>query len=68
MYVTLDEGLIRAGMKNGIGLKRQQAKVLGESMPLKAGWLERSIGKRISIDQYDWFLKLKGDQFKKTRK
>jgi hypothetical protein len=66
--VVLTEEMIRAGMKSGIGLKRQQAKVLGEPMPLKAGWLKRSIGKEIQVDKYKWFLKCKGDEFKKRRK
>lgn len=66
--ITMTEELIRAGMKSGCGLKRQQAKVLGESMPLKAGWLERSIGKEIQVDQYKWFLKCIGDEYLKPKK
>lgn len=66
--VVLTEEMIRAGMKSGIGLKRQQAKVLGESLPLKAGWLQRSIGKEIQVDKYKWFLKCKSDEFRKRRR
>lgn len=63
--VTLTDEMIRAGMKSGIGLKRQQIKVLGETMPLKAGWFERAIGKEITADKYKWFLKCKADEYLK---
>lgn len=66
--VILTEQLIRAGMKSGCGLKRQQIKVLGETMPLKAGWLERAIGKEITEDKYKWFLKCMGDEYLKPKK
>lgn len=66
--VILTEELIRAGMKSGCGLKRQQIKVLGESMPLKMGWLERAIGKEILEDKYKWFLKCKSDEYLKPKK
>lgn len=60
--------MILAGMCKGRGLKRQQAKVLSEKMPLVAGWLERSIGKEITEPQYKWFLKCKGDEYRKPKK
>lgn len=71
--VVLTEELIRAGMKGGVGLKRQQARVLSEfalggEMPLKSGWLERSIGKEIPEAKYKWFLKCKADEYLKPKK
>jgi len=67
-FVIMTEELIRAGMKAGCGLKKPQARILGETMPLKSGWLERSIGKRLTSEEYDQFLVFMGDEYRVPKK
>ena len=66
--IILNEELVRAGMKGGFGIKRQQIKALGEAWPPKAGWLESAIGKEITEDKYKWFLKCGGNEFRKPKR
>jgi hypothetical protein len=67
-FVIMTEDLIRAGMKAGCGLKRGQATILGEAMPLKSGWLERSIGKTLTTEEYEQFLVFMSDEYRVIKK
>lgn len=66
--VILTEELIRQGMKAGIGMKGAQARLLGISWPLKTGWLESSIGRLVSSEDFEAFLELKDAKAKKRRR
>jgi len=63
--VTLTEGLLRSGMKGGLGMKRSQAAALGIPWPLRAGWMEAIVGASVSEEDFAAFM---GERDAKARK
>lgn len=47
-------------MTKGIGINKDQIRVLGIEFPLKSGWRDTIIGKEITEEQAKEFLALKG--------
>lgn len=57
--VVLTEELLCAGMTGGIGINKEQQKVLGINF-LKSGWKKELIGRAIPVKDYELFVSLKG--------
>lgn len=57
--IVLTEELLCAGMTGGIGINKEQQKVLGINF-LKSGWKKELIGRAIPVKDYELFVSLKG--------
>lgn len=66
--ITLTNELIEQGKSNEGGWTRRQLELLGVSWPLKKGWKETLITKRIDRKKFDEFIQLKGITVSKLRK
>ena len=51
--IELTKDMIRGFMTAGAGLSKWKANLIGLKYPLKRGWVERCVGKTISIDSYN---------------
>jgi hypothetical protein len=58
--VEVTRELIESGKTGPGGWKKEQVALLGISWPLKKGWIETVIGRRISRRDAEKFLSLKG--------
>ena len=57
--IVLTQDLINNFIEGVAGVKHSQLMLLGE-YPLKSGWKERLIGKKIALEEYEMLVRSKG--------
>lgn len=66
-YIEITEEFLLSGMQSGIACNNDQYQLLGVEIPAKKGWEQSIIGKKISKENAEKYLALKGVHKPKDR-
>ena len=66
-YIEITEEFLLSGMQSGIACNNDQYQLLGVEIPAKKGWKQSIIGKKISKENAEKYLALKGVHKPKDR-
>ncbi len=66
-YIEITEEFLLSGMQSGIACNNDQYRLLGVEIPAKKGWKQSIIGKKISKENAEKYLALKGVHKPKDR-